>query len=305
MSINEDRDELLALEHNRADLIATAENKRRQEKAAEATPIEMMRTTVSGSASVTIKNGSMSTASGGQSTKAQLQAPLPDGMVRLSNSMVTTVEAAQAAGFNVATQSNAASTFNNGLPDAHQAVPENTSGQNVDASLEEATPEEISKIKIAHAVLDQGNKTVGAIAVQSLQENTVVSGELPRHLPEGVTTEQVNSLVDGYTAQANAALRPTGASVHGLIALLTENELREARLATYRGDDGKLRELGGKAQDRLARLPNDPVHFTELTADLPKDVQLSRRGETVWVKAPEWPREMQWGAAVRAGKIRL
>jgi hypothetical protein len=164
---------------------------------------------------------------------------------------------------------------------------------------------ETAKVELSQAVLAVGNETAGPIVVQALQEDTMVTGELPSELPEGVTREQVNTVVAGYVAQANAVLRPTGASVDLLTEFLNEGELREARIAAYRNDDEKLRTLGGSAMERLAQLPRDPAHLAALTADWPKDVQIIRRDNTVWVKTPDWPQEMKWGDAVRARLISL
>jgi hypothetical protein len=109
----------------------------------------------------------------------------------------------------------------------------------------------------------------------------------------------VSAVVAGFEAQADAVLSETGASVSLLNSMLTDSELRAARLATYRGNDRELRDIGNKAMDRLTRLPNDPATFKAITADW-HDIQITRGkdGDT-YVKAPEWPKAVSWSTAVK------
>lgn len=307
MSISEDRDELLYA-HQQANeaMINLAQKTREAQQAAEPTSAELMRTRVASNSSITIKNGIMETASGGTAT-AMARSPSNPNMVTLPNGMTTTVEAAKAAGFDfpgdASDHADQPRSFDGGSADAHRQTPDNE-GQEA-APLDGVSADETYKINIARAMVAHGERTIGAFAVQSMQEDVVASGELPRHLPEGVTTSQVNVIADGFVAQANAVLRPTGASVETLRTFLEDNELREARLATFRGDDTKLQELGGRAMERLLRLPNDPARFNELTSEWGPDVKITRRGNAVFVKAPAWSREMSWEDCVKSGKVRL
>lgn len=305
MSISDDRDELYALAHRNQDMIDTAARVRAEEQAARPTAAESMRTSVSGSASVTYANG-IATTTGSRQAEARINAPLPDGMVRIAGTNMTTpAEAAKAAGLTVETAETQAS-FNNGAADApQQASQSQQQPQPSTGTLEGVSEMDAAEIDLANATVALGNTKIGAVAIQALHEDAIASGELPRDLPNGVTHEHVQRVLNGAVTQANFILKDTGASVPTLVAMLNENELREARLASWRNDDAKLRSLGAVAVNRLARVSNDPVHFAELTRDLPKDVKLERKGDDVWIKVPEWTAPMRWDVAVRRGIIKF
>lgn len=309
MSFSDDSDELRALSDRNADMIATAERVRAQEQAARPTPHESMRTSISGRASVTYTNG-VATATAGRQAEAKINAPLPEGIVRIAGTnFTTTAEAAMAAGLAVEAAQGAPGSFNSGAVQAPQhapqQAPEMAPESQAAAPLEGVSEMEAAEIELASATVALGNAKVGAVAIQALHEDAIASGELPRDLPNGVTQEHVQRVLNGAITQANFILKDTNASVATLVAMLNENELREARLAAYRNDDTKLRSLGAEAVDRLARVTNDPAHFAELTRDLPKDVKIERKGGDVWIKVPEWTAPMRWDVAVRRGIIKF
>jgi hypothetical protein len=138
-----------------------------------------------------------------------------------------------------------------------------------------------------------------------MQQDAVASGNLPGadELPEGVTTDMVDAVVEGYEAQANVVLGDTGASVNALRAMLNENELREARRATFQGDDATLKRLGREAMRRLERLPNDPAMMQAIEETWPADHKVVHRDDgTAWLETPHY--KMPWAKAVKQGLIR-
>ncbi|MBB4378456.1 hypothetical protein [Bradyrhizobium sp. SBR1B] len=268
------------------------------EQAARVSSPSLVRTNTATNASVTMSQGKASIVSGSTHRATAVSSPRP-GMVTV-NGMTTTIEAAKAAGL---ISQDYQPGFNAGVAAAphsnQQQAQVQQQPQSNDENTIKATAEQAKAITASTAAIKQANEAIGNFAVSSLLEDAVVSGGIPTTPPRGVSAEQVSAVVAGFEAQANAVLSETGASVSLLNDMLTESELRAARLATYRGNDRELRDLGNKAMDRLTKLPNDPALFKAMTADW-HDIQIIRGqdGDTL-VRAPGWPKAISWSAAVK------
>lgn len=289
-------------------LIDHATATRDAERAAEAAKQPGITTATPARVQVTLRDGSM-TVESDRSTQVQVPGPaVPKGFVKLSNGMVTSIEAAEAAGlFDTAVEFNRADaqSFKKGsLPSASEAPTSNAAETTEDnTTLSGVSLEAKAQIQKADSSLNEATAAIGANAVQSMQTDVVNSGVLPTELPQGVTPEMVAAIADGYVAQANTILRDTGTNVDALMMMLNGSELKDARLAVYRGDDTTLKTLGGRALGRLRSLPDDPVLFKELTAGWSKEVQITRRGDVTWVETPHF--KLPWGEAVTRGHIRF
>jgi hypothetical protein len=247
--------------------------------------------------------------------------PLQAGFCRLSNGMIEPWSSVKAAGLEdmiVEVAGDDARPFEptrliplkgdevRNLADTEEQLDKSKSKDDDRPKLEGATPEEQQQIAKAHDTLNHAKEAIGEHAVDSWQQDVAVSGELPSadDLPKGITQEMVQSVADAYTAQANTVLRSVpGASVQALTALLNENELKEARLAVFKGNDNQLKDLAYKAMGRLQKLPDDPVTLKELTAHWPETHKVVRRGSEWWVIAPKG--EMPWSDLVASGEIRF
>jgi hypothetical protein len=232
------------------------------------------------------------------------------GQVRLSNGMVTSIAAAEAAGLldtvvesnhadreQFAAKGGQAAAAPDIRPDTRPDVQQEV------VALPGATAEDKAEIDLAANVLSQASDAIGAFAVEAMQQAVVADGVLPTELPQGITPDMVNAAFAGYTRQANVVLRDTGANVETLNVMLNESELRDARVAVFKGNDAKLKDLGGRATRRLHALPDDPVLFKELTAGWPEEVKIVRQGRETFVHTPNW--RMSWVEAVRSGRIRF
>jgi hypothetical protein len=270
--------------------------------------------------SISILDGQTVMRSNG-AVSAKTERPLAHGFCRLSNGMVEPISSVKAAGLEdmiVEVAGDDARPFEptrlvplkgdevRNLADMEKQSGKPESKDDDRPKLEGATSEEQQQIAKAHDALNQAKEAIGAYAVDSLQENVVASGELPSvdNLPNGITPEMVQSVADAYTAQANTVLRSVpGASVTALQEMLTDNELKEARLAAFTGNDQKLKDLGSKAVSRLQKLPDDPVTLKELTAHWPDTHKVVRRGSEWWVTTPTAAKP--WSDLVASGDIRF
>ncbi len=232
-----------------------------------------MRTNAATNASIVMQGGRATITSGATSHGSAVSSPRP-GMVTVGG-MTTTIEAAKAAGLIPQDYQPGFSAGVAAAPQANQQPQVQQQQADDGNTLAVSSAEQASAINAATEALNAANGTAGQIVVNAMTEDAIVSGELPTNLPAGLSSEQVSAVVAGYTAQANAVLHDTGATVDLLTDMLTESELRTARLAVYRGNDAELKELGGRAMARLAKLPNDPAMFKAMTADW-TDVQITR-----------------------------
>ena len=320
MSISEDRAELIgaaadraqldALHDHQESLKALAARTREAEQARRPTASNLMRTNVASHGTIEIAGGSASLNTGRAMTATAVSSPRP-GMVTVGG-MTTTIEAAKAAGL-VAQDYDpsfragvaAAPQPNQQAPQPNPQVQQQQQPQSKDENTIKATTEQAKAINASTAAIEQANEAIGNFAVSSLLEDAVVSGDIPTTPPKGISAEQVSAIVAGYTAQANAVLADTGATAELLSDMLNANELRAARLAVHRGNDGELKELGRRAFSRLLSLPNDPANLKAMTSGADwADVEITRSkaGDTM-VKAPGWPKAVLWSDAIRRGLI--
>lgn len=177
---------------------------------------------------------------------------------------------------------------------------ETAEGEDGDIVLPESTQE-------ADRILEDLAGRIGEDAVVGSLRDVAESGIIPDELPAGVSPEQVTSIVEGVTAQADAMLQPSGASVEMLQELLTDDELREARVATIHMDRGRMAHLGKLAVSRLETLPKtDPQAFGEMLDGMPaNERRLIQQDEASgeWFLKGTTP--LSFGTAVRMGIIKV
>lgn len=166
--------------------------------------------------------------------------------------------------------------------------------------------------KIAGDILHGVDQIHGPQVADALMNQVAESGdvdEIMGQLPQGVTETHVKQVMAGYVAAADAAFAKAGSSLAAVEELLDADQLREARRLTMVGNSEGLQDLGRIALDRLATLPEkDPEAFHDMLDAMPP-AQRKMIAQTAdkrgWVlKAPGHP-EMSFGAAVRAGFIKL
>ncbi|NGN40267.1 hypothetical protein G6N74_04260 [Mesorhizobium sp. CGMCC 1.15528] len=216
----------------------------------------------------------------------------------------TTVEAARAAGllppgFNQA-----------GFDPSSKAAPA-TAQQTQQQNNTSAKSDEIvmpEAVKAADNALANIGEIIGQDAVNNAVWLAAETGEAPTELPSDIPLEVVDHIVAGAVAQADAVLKATGANVALLDEMLSASEARQARTATVTRDDQALQKLGREALGRLEVMPSrSPAEFAEWISTLPKDERkaLSQDQNGNWaITVPGRP-TMSWGAAVRAGIVRV
>jgi hypothetical protein len=250
----------------------------------------------------------------------------------------TTIEAAKAAGIDVAPFDRAAPSNSGGaatkrtearttgkrqwgivLEDQQQRPPQrviaagqsaSSDGQDDDTSEtpDAAHPARKAAVEAASHTVQGIEQIHGSHVVDAGIEVAVNSGELPEELPSGVTSGHIEKIVAGYVASANETLSEVGATVNMLTETLTDDELREARRATVSGDAAKLQHFGTRAVEMLASLPtSDPESFAEMVAAMaPKErALLSQAANGDWLVTLPGKSPMGFGAAVRAGVVRV
>lgn len=199
------------------------------------------------------------------------------------------------------------------------AAPERTKAGTRDADADK-TPQDVSAktahqqhlAKIAGDILLGVDQLHGPQVADALMNQVAESGdvdEIMGQLPQGVNETHVKQVMAGYVAAADAAFAKAGSSLTAVEELLDEDQLREARRLTMVGNSEGLQDLGRIALDRLAQLPeNDPQAFRDMLDAMPpaqRKMIVQTADKRGWMlKAPGHP-EMSFGAAVRAGYIRL
>jgi len=234
--------------------------------------------------------------------------PLRPGMVVIPGLGETTIEAARVAGllpagFNEPGAGNAAAPGTAGAP---QQAP-----QNAPKAAPEASPTDSPKHE---QLLGNLAKTLGTDNMRHGVWNAAEAGDASDALANGVVTEaQVETLVQGFTEQANETLRaiPGGASmsVDMLSEVLTDEELRHCRNATVMGDAGKLQHYGRQALNRFEALPYKNARaFSALVANMPADerevLRYDEEGREWTVNLPG-KAPMSFAKAVREGIVRV
>ncbi|TKA95759.1 hypothetical protein FAZ78_15180 [Cereibacter changlensis] len=260
---------------------------------------------------ITFRNGqvieqSFVNKSAGERT-AYANQPKP-GMVNIGG-VETSVAAAKAAGLLPAHwQEGQALPF----ADPAEARKETEAGTKEEQQKDADTTHAEHIAKLANEVLHGVVQVHGPGVAEGLLNEVADNGDADSildHLPQGVTDTHVKQVMAGYIAQANDRLGAVGASVPMLEELLGDDDLRAARLATLRGDDSTMHEIGRKAVDVLARLPErDPTGFMEMLTDMPKAerecIRFDKNSRDWRVTIPGQP-EMSFGAAVRLGLVRV
>ena len=199
------------------------------------------------------------------------------------------------------------------------AAPEGTKAGTRDADADKG-PEDVSAktahqqhlAKIAGDILHGVDQLHGPQVADALMNQVAESGdvdEIMGQLPQGVNETHVKQVMAGYVAAADAAFAKAGSSLTAVEELLDEDQLREARRLTMVGNSEGLQDLGRIALDRLAQLPEkDPEAFRDMLDAMPsaqRKMIVQTADKRGWMlKAPGHP-EMSFGAAVRAGFIRL
>ena len=301
--------------------VVTDEDRRAQALAVPATapidrhePSAFVRGTVH---SVSFRDGRMES-SAHPVMRAATVSRVPEGYVRLASGDVTPLASVKAAGLESLIVEHGESLDGVGqrsieTAKAPQTVRADEHAQDSEGSAEtNAAPEtgagqldvsesEKATMEAATAALETINGVVGAEATNAAIDDTIVSGEVPTELPPGVSHTEVNAVIAGFEAQANAVLKETGASVDLLNEMLSDGELREARRAVFMNDDSALRNLGAQAVRRLERLPEKPDKLRALTAGFGPKVRVHQKNGETWVTTPNW--DMSWSRAVRTGKV--
>jgi hypothetical protein len=177
---------------------------------------------------------------------------VPPGHVRVGNT-ITTIEAARAAGFEVADDPSQVRV----QPSTGETV-ENAKGGSDAPASNDAVVARMSD------TLNQAARQLGNDRVNMALDQVARSGDVESVKLDGVTPQQVDNVVQGYVRQADAALAPVGASVAILTEALTADELTIARTATINNDESTLRRLGEQAVSKLSQLDHtDPQKFEE------------------------------------------
>jgi hypothetical protein len=288
----------------RIDAAPTADELQAMRDAAEA-PRASVQVNTGGGGRVTFRNGQEIVETDAGTQRLEIAAPLRPGHV-LINGVETTVAGAKAAGL-------LPEDYQEGTPRHPQDAARSPAGSSNDGDKAEEsnTPDADTPaaIKAASDILNRAVEGHGVDVVESTLMATAETGELPETLPEGVTADDAKAVYDGYVAQAEATLAEVGASVPMLDEMLTDEELKAARQATFFRDHGRLQALGQEAQRRLELLPmNDPDLHRELVGTLPQEwrekVAKDQNGNWSIDLGKPYGR-MSWGTAVRAGFIRF
>lgn len=217
----------------------------------------------------------------------------------------TTVEAARAAGLLPEGFKQA------GVPSGASATAQQTQQQQQNNNTSAKGDDQIvmpEVVKVADNALANIGEIIGRDAVNDALWLAAETGEAPTELPSNIPTEVVDHIVTGAVAQADAVLKTTGANVALLDEMLTPAEARQARTATITRGDQALQKLGREALSRLEVMPSrSPAEFAEWISTLPTDERkaLSQDQNGSWsITVPGRP-TMSWGAAVRAGIVRV
>lgn len=176
--------------------------------------------------------------------------------------------------------------------------------QEVDASTAHAQ----HLAKIAGDILQGVQQIHGPGAAEPLLSEVAESGDLDsvlNNLPQGVTETHAKQVYAGFRAAADHAFAQGGSSLAAVEELLNDAELRDARRFTLANNPEALANLGRVAAERLAQLPE--VEARAWIAELPAKERgyfAFNKDRGVTFKAPGLP-EMSWGAAVRAGYVKV
>lgn len=162
--------------------------------------------------------------------------------------------------------------------------------------------------KLAGDILHGVDQVHGPGVADGLLGEVAESGDLDSvldRLPQGVQETHAKQVLAGYRASADHAFAKAGSSLAAVEELLTEDELRDARRFTLANNPEALADLGRVAVERLAQLPEAEARawINELPAK-ERGYFSFKTDRGITFKAPGAP-EMSWGAAVRAGFIKV
>lgn len=248
---------------------------------------------------------------------AYANATLRPGHVVIPGVGETTIDAAKAGGL-------LPQSYREGDPlpfdNAPKAAPDgNPKGAQADANAADEADADDSpaahRAKVASDILQGVDQVHGAHVTDGLISHAVENGGDPETvldmLPEGVSEVQAKQVYAGYMAQAENTLaeRAPSASIAMMSEVLTEDQLRAARMAVVNGDTDGFVNIANAAVDHLANMPKlDPEGFKEMLEDMPAEERKALRYDRLsndWrVTIPGQP-EMSFGAAVRMGLVRV
>jgi hypothetical protein len=147
-------------------------------------------------------------------------------------------------------------------------------------------------------------RTIGNEKANALLDHVAETGELEVATQHGVSPAQVDAVVKGYVAQADAMLADVGVNGSILSEVLRSDELAAARASVINGDGVMLRSLGEKAVHTLTSLDRSNPQAFEAMLDA-RDVMYERAENGSYKVAVEGSDNMvPWAAAVRMGALR-
>ncbi len=258
---------------------------------------------------VTIQNGQVTHQATTDKVRANTTYATPSrpGFIQIPGAGETTVEAAKAGGLIPHTWNEGDPLpFDHALTDAEDGTPKGTEEKPAGATHFEHLA------KLAGDILSGVDQAHGAQVTDGLMNQVADNGDpdsILDQLPAGVSPVHVKQVMAGFIAQANDMLSVVGASVPMLEDYLTDDELRQSRLATVANDRESMGELGRLAVNRLVELPKtEPEAFRELVEGMsPKDRKMIRqdRNSGDWIVSLPGHPEMAYGTAVRLGMIKV
>ncbi|MBY5973676.1 hypothetical protein KUV28_15060 [Ferrimonas balearica] len=274
----------------------------------------------------TMKDGQFSTETvnkgfGPNGGTAYANATLRPGHVVIPGVGETTIDAAKAGG--LLPQSyregdplpfdNAPKAAAEGNPKGAQADDKANAAADTDTDVDDSPA--AHRAKVASDILTGVDQAHGQHVTDGLLNHAVENGGDPETvldmLPEGVSEVQAKQVYAGYMAQAENTLaeRAPSASIAMMSEVLSEDQLRAARMAVVNGDTDGFVSIANAAVDHLANMPKlDPEGFKAMLEDMPADERKALRYDRLsndWrVTIPGQP-EMSFGAAVRMGLVRV
>jgi len=244
---------------------------------------------------------------------ASISAPPPPGHIRIGGT-ITSIEAALAAGLIDAADIPSLGKNGDVVEQRHaQALAQRSADRHIAATgnqdADDPNPLDAgttAAVDAATNILTGFAQMYGVDAVEGGLAASIISGEVPENLPEGMTAAQARTVHAGYVASANHTLREVGSSVGTLTEMLNDQELETVRRSVVYGDTAGVKHYGQLAQDRLARMPEtNPEAFAELMAGLPREQRPVKSSIGGYYLRLDNGTEIGWATAVRQGRVRF